>query len=135
MGGYRTQIIVGLIFQEVVHRRISPPAFLEGEKLIEKVASRLTGKAWKIVVAGTLSLGPVARGARLHPCSHRVSYMVSGLRQAHMACEQQRAEQDHYVRQPKHRVHISWSLASQPAYLAQVIMILLLASLWRCSRF
>jgi hypothetical protein len=37
VGGHRPRIVVGLVFQQVVLRRIVTPRFLEGEKLVPPV--------------------------------------------------------------------------------------------------
>lgn len=67
------------IFEQVVHRRVLPPAVLEREKLIVEIAGRFSGETRKVDVAGTLALFAVARGARLHAGRHRIWWLAGTL--------------------------------------------------------
>src|SRR5262249_43733040 len=73
------QIRVGQKFQQIVHRRISPPSVLEREELIVEVPGWFPGQAREIDVAGAFAPIAVAGRTGLHPSCHGVRRLAGRL--------------------------------------------------------
>src|SRR5436309_5720153 len=73
------EVRIAQIFKQVVHRRVLPPAVLEREKLVVKIAGGLACEPRKIDVAGAFALVAMTGGAGLHACRHRVRRLAGCL--------------------------------------------------------